>query len=575
MRIQSVFIDNFKAYPQVKINCNENFNFIVGENNVGKSTLLEAIQLWKVSYDCLIQKNSLNFYGSNTPRYLPFEKLFFLRLSAINDVFNIQSKKKLTITIEFSHEEECYPLKITLEKPGNIDTYFRVKYKSTHFQDFKDKVLELGLNLRTAIYLYQTRPVFHSIKNEPFYNNAQLLKKISLGKSHEVIRNKLLKCEDPETKFKTIEDRLTHVFNTKLTIRRKNKNKQDEEYVRITIQEEDKKEVDISLVGSGILQILEIFSTLEFINRKDHCLNILLIDEPDSHVHSNLQSALIDELRSDKNNQVFLISHNDRLIQKADEGELYFLNSTNIEEGIIKSLPKDSYNSVVSSLAGTLLKLSEDDEDKVIVITEGKTDKEILETAWTKLNGDAVSPFLFISSGLNLDETKRSGNADFVRRTIELVSTISNNLKIIGLFDNDREGNEQFKGVNKNLFEQHELALKNRKHVEKDIYAMLLPVPDFREDFVTKNDLLQRYFVIEHYFENQILEDKNMKGPGILGTNVFNIQGNKDQFSNDTETLEPNDFFHFNIIFTEMEDLFQPQIIDNWSKKEIKESFNT
>jgi predicted ATP-dependent endonuclease of OLD family len=94
MRIKAISIENFKAFPKVKIECNENFNFIVGENNIGKSTILEAIQLWKAGYDAIVQNN-----------------------------------------------------------------------------------------------IYQTRPIFHSIKKESFYNNAQLMKKISLGKSHEVIRN--------------------------------------------------------------------------------------------------------------------------------------------------------------------------------------------------------------------------------------------------------------------------------------------------------------------------------------------------------------------------------------------------
>ncbi|EIJ38695.1 hypothetical protein JoomaDRAFT_1684 [Galbibacter orientalis DSM 19592] len=414
----------------------------------------------------------------------------------------------------------------------------------------------------TVVYLYQTKPVFHSIKNEPFYNNAQLLKKISLGKSHEVIRNKLLKCENSETKFQTIEEKLQRVFNSKFTLKVKNRSKQDEEYVRITIKEENKKEIDISLVGSGILQVLEIFSTLEFINRVDHCLNILLIDEPDSHVHSNLQAALIDELRRDENNQVFLISHNDRLIQKAEEGELFFINSLNLSDGTIKSLPKDSYDSVVSSLAGTLLNLTESEEQKIIVITEGKTDKLILETAWDKLNPSTECPFLFISSGLNLDETKRSGNADFVRRTIELVSTISDSIKLVGLFDNDREGNEKFKGVNNEVFETYQIENNTRKHKEKEIYAALLPVPTFRSDFVTATDMIQRYFVVEHYFENNILEANNMKGAGILGTTVFNIQGNKDNFSNEVKNFPPDSFSHFEIVFDQLEKLYENEPIE-------------
>lgn len=563
MRIKSVTIDNFKAFSKVKINCNENFNFIVGENNVGKSTLLEAIQLWKVSYDCLVQKNNQDFYGQNTPRYLPFENIYFLRLSSINDIFNNHNRKTLSITIEFFHEEAHYSLKITLEKPGSIDTYFRVKFNNSNFTRFKEKVSELSLNLNTVVYLYQTKPVFHSIKNEPFYNNAQLLKKISLGKSHEVIRNKLLKCENSETKFQTIEEKLQRVFNTKFTLKVKNRSKQDEEYVRITIKEENKKEIDISLVGSGILQVLEIFSTLEFINRVDHCLNILLIDEPDSHVHSNLQAALIDELRRDENNQVFLISHNDRLIQKAEEGELFFINSLNLSDGTIKSLPKDSYDSVVSSLAGTLLNLTESEEQKIIVITEGKTDKLILETAWDKLNPNTECPFLFVVSGYEIDESKRTGGARHLCQALSHVSTLVENMKIVGLFDNDREGNEQLSGLAKHQFQPYEIDSYKRKHVSKDIYGMCLPVPQIRESFVQLGKLTQRYLVIEHLFSNDILNEKSMIGDYILDSNtVFEINGNKTKFAAEIIELNAESFSNFNLIFDSILALFQDQSIE-------------
>jgi AAA15 family ATPase/GTPase len=562
MRIKGITIDNFKAFKKVNISCNENFNFIVGENNIGKSTILEAIQLWKSGYDCLVKNNNESFYGENTPRYLSFDSLFFLRLSSINDIFNNNSKKKVSITLVFTHDGAEFSMKITLEKPGSIDTYFRVKFSPVNFNRFKDKIIDLGLKLDNAIFLYQTRPVFHSIKNEPFYNSAQLLKKISLGKSHEVIRNKILRCSTVDNKFIKIEERLNAVFGTAIKIRFKNKSKQDEEFVRITIQEYGKKEVDISLVGSGVLQVIEIFSTLEYISKSEHCLNILMIDEPDSHIHSNLQSALIDELRNDDINQVFLISHNDRLIQKANEGELFYINQASIEKENIRNLPVDSYDSVVSSLAGKLLGLTEEEKEKIIIITEGKTDKKILEKAWVKLNPCQDSPFHFISSGLGLDEEKRSGCADTVKRTIELVSTVSENIKLIGLFDNDREGNEQFKGVNKNIFEPYNIQNTKRKHLEKDIFALLLQVPAFRSDFVTDDDMLQRYFVIEHYFSNVILDEQGMKGKNILGTEIFEIKGNKNNFSQNIDLLEAKEFEHFNILFNNIQELFAPEQIE-------------
>lgn len=555
MRIKEITLDNFKAYKTVSFDCNAEFNFIVGENNVGKSTLLEAIQLWKVAFDKLIQVNGRQFYGQASPSYLGFENLYFLRLRDDNDIFNEPWKKELSITVTFKNLEETYPLKITLEKPGIPNSYFRIKYDITYFNRFKEIVLGFGLNLRDAIFVYQTRPIFHSIKNEPFYNNAQLLKKISLGKSHEVIRNKILKSEKPDIKFQALESRLNNIFNSSFSIKFKNRNKQDEEFVRLTIQEQDKKEVEISLVGSGMLQIIEIFSTLEFINRREHCVNLLLIDEPDSHIHSNLQSNLLDELKKSTNYQTFLVSHNDRLINKAEEGELFFINSKSILQGKISSLPVSSYSSVSNELANKLFSLSDIEKQKIIIITEGKTDKILIETAFNKLNPNSESPYHIIPSGLELNEETRAGNADTVRRTIEFISTISNDIKLIGLFDNDREGNEQFKGLNKKIFVDHDINSTNRKHKEKTIYGLLLPVPDFRNEFVTQN-ITQRYFVIEHYFSNEILEENNMKGDNILTTSVFEISGNKTSFSININQFEPICFENFRILFEEIDNLF-------------------
>lgn len=56
---------------------------------------------------------------------------------------------------------------------------------------------------------------------------------------------------------------------------------------------------------------------------------------------------------------------------------------------------------------------------------------------------------------------------------------------------------------------------------------MLLPVPDERKLFVTDDDITQRYFVIEHYFSDDILKRHSMYGSNILGTSVFKINNKK------------------------------------------------
>ncbi|MDX9789432.1 MAG: AAA family ATPase [Candidatus Kapabacteria bacterium] len=555
MKICSIKIENFKAFKEVEMPLNPNFNVIIGENNIGKSTLFEAIHLWMLGYKSIIQANGKNFYGKNTPRYISFDKLYFLRMSSINDVFH-SNTETASITINILLEERIYALKIKFEKPASMDFYLRVKYEGEDFQLLSEILKEQGLNLFNSIFIYHTRPVFNTIKNEPFYNNAQLMKKISLGKSYDVIRNKILKG-DPERKFTRLQERISRVFGTQVKIRFKNKNLQEEEYARITVQIDDAKEVDISLVGSGILQVIDIFSTLEFINRRERCLNILLIDEPDSHIHSNLQSSLIDELRSDLNNQHFIITHNDRLINKAEEGELLFINKVALDNGRIIPIPKDNYNSVTAELASKMFSLNEIERSKIIVITEGKTDKKLLEIAWAKLNPDIDCPFKFISSGIQIDENSRTGNADSVRRTIETLSTFFSDIKIIGLFDNDREGYEQFKGLRKEVFEPHTLEQNHRKHLDKNIYGIVLPVPAFRLNYINPASLTQRYFVIEHYFTNDILVANNMISESILpGVEIYEVKGDKNGFSEYVGTLSTNDFSNFSLIFEYIENLF-------------------
>jgi len=555
MKICSIKIENFKAFKEVEIPLNPNFNVIIGENNIGKSTLFEAIHLWMLGYKNLIQSNGKSFYGANTLRYISFESLYFLRITNINDVFN-SNKKTASITINILLEEKIYSLKIKFEKPASMDFYLRVKYEGEDFKLLSAKLKEQGLNLYNSIFIYHTRPVFNTIKNEPFYNNAQLMKKISLGKSYDVIRNKILKG-DPEKKFTRLQERISKVFENQVKIRYKNKNLSEEEFVRITVQIDDSKEVDISLVGSGILQVIDIFSTLEFINRRERCLNILLIDEPDSHIHSNLQSSLIDELRSDLNNQHFIITHNDRLINKAEEGELLFINKVGLDNGKIIPIPKDNYNSVTAELASKMYSLSEIERNKIIVITEGKTDKKLLEIAWYKLNPDIDCPFKFISSGIQIDENSRTGNADSVRRTIQTLSTFFSDLKIIGLFDNDREGYEQFNSLQPGVFEVHNFDQNHRKHLTKNIFGMVLTVPEFRVSYINNTSYTQRYFVIEHYFSDNVLEQANMKGESILqGVPIFEIKGNKINFTEYVKELNHNEFSNFQLLFDNLLELF-------------------
>ena len=193
-----------------------------------------------------------------------------------------------------------------------------------------------------------------------------------------------------------------------------------------------------------------------------------------------------------------------------------------------------------------------------ILIVEGKTDKWIIEKAWSALNPNNEMPFEIYPSGLYISVDESEGNADQTKRSIELISPMIDKSKtIIALFDNDREGNEQFKGLSKKIFEAHSASNYTRKHKTKNIFGQLLPVPTNRENFVG-DKIIQRFLEIEHYFDDATLNQYNLKGDKVArDSSVFNIRSdNKTSFAKDgISALDSSKFNNFTILFDKLNQL--------------------
>jgi len=191
---------------------------------------------------------------------------------------------------------------------------------------------------------------------------------------------------------------------------------------------------------------------------------------------------------------------------------------------------------------------------KVKIIVEGKTDAEILEHAYFVLTGGTLPYWNVIPAG-NLD----SGGASEVAKVIlNCKPLIDNSEIVIGLFDHDEKGLQEFRGLKENIFS----SCKNgtiRKHINSNIYAILLPIPGEMEHYL-KKDQKFNYFEIEHYFPINLLQEKEVvKVTEIEGGNVFEIKDNQKKiFSKYIRTQDdPKLFAHFVELF---------EIIDNITK---------
>lgn len=383
MFISKLAIKNFMSYEDVEINLCEKVNLIIGENNIGKTTIFDAILLWGKCYQHNIQKNGKEFYRKNPNIYINFSELHFLRAIRDEELFWDKSKD-ISLKMVFAEGEETFELLFTIEKPRSINNaYFRCKMDNySEFDRFARYMQSVNVKLSEAINFYQTAPVSHILKNEPYMNLGQVKKKISLGKSNEVLRNKIISIhqKSPE-KSEQLKREIIGVLGKEFSFKFPARSKMNtDEYIDLKIQMENTCN-DICVQGSGFLQICEIFSSIDFF---DNSINILLVDEPDSHIHAKLQKRLLQELRKIYNTQILVISHNDRFLESLDTDHLLFINEESKSAGVVDRIDISQLNRLKLDLGGISMALCLLNNANNVVFFEGKDDIEYVKKLYEK-----------------------------------------------------------------------------------------------------------------------------------------------------------------------------------------------
>lgn len=133
--------------------------------------------------------------------------------------------------------------------------------------------------------------------------------------------------------------------------------------------------------GSGFLQLAEIFSSIEYLGSE---IGILLIDEPDAHLHLKIQKRLIDEFRTLNNMQLFIITHNDRFLECVSENEILFLDDTTKANGSVTNLSVGCKGIVMENLGGCLQQLEKLKFASRLILLEGAGDLDFFNNICPK-----------------------------------------------------------------------------------------------------------------------------------------------------------------------------------------------
>ena len=179
----------------------------------------------------------------------------------------------------------------------------------------------------------------------------------------------------------------------------------------------------------------------------------------------------------------------------------------------------------------------------ISIIVEGKTDAEIIEHAYYTLTSGNPPYWKIVNAG------NESGGASEVAKTILNAKPLAEpSYFIIGIFDHDSKGLQEFRGLKKSVFQ----SIVNdtlKKHIDCNIFALTIPVPGDL-DYYLQQDQTFNFFEIEHYFEHDLLLANNMLEETPI-PKIFKIKDSKKkEFSKYIRTLtQPSVFKNFIDLF--------------------------
>jgi AAA15 family ATPase/GTPase len=397
MYLLKIHVKNFKSFEDVIIHFNKDINIFTGANNSGKTTVLEAIALWNECFEKLIvqigkadtkrniQKGDF-ILGTSQPKYVPHTEIVSVRSPSYEDIFyNLKITQPIFIQAQIQDDVSNKSLDIGFTiRPARGNQY---EISLDNFKDFDFNNFNVFLQkLPESINLTFASPVANLKDNEDFETLPKIKLLTNSRASVVVLRNRIYQLKKNSTLFNDFVNNLKYVLSNSqediiFTI---NGDEARDTQLKIDVQIGNRDVPKaISLLGSGSLQIIEILLSL-YEGKKD--INLILLDEPDSHIHRDIQKRLLEILvRFTEDTQVFLTTHNEALIRSALSSYLFHIEakpryqyrniSFDVPLGIKKGLQPTPYLNIINSISGgSGLDFINALESDKIVLVEGEDD---------------------------------------------------------------------------------------------------------------------------------------------------------------------------------------------------------
>jgi ABC-type branched-subunit amino acid transport system ATPase component len=290
-------IERFKNLENVQLSV-DSIDLLVGGNNAGKSSILQALQFGvSAAQTAAIQGGS--WVGDRLSTSIGQSDLVY---APIKDVLSLARNGKL-------REREDEAIQVTY-KDG--DDECRVSVRKGRNKNILIEVVGRSLGQRlqsvTEPYSALVTGLAGIPAEERFEANIVVRKAAAKGDSNSVFRNILLQLSQAPEKWAAFQQQIETLFPGYAIQVSYDPNK--DEVINCHV-ERGATQYPIDTCGTGVLQAIQIFAYVNLFAPR-----LLLLDEPDSHLHPNNQKLLASVLAdiAEGGTKIVLCSHSKHII---------------------------------------------------------------------------------------------------------------------------------------------------------------------------------------------------------------------------------------------------------------------
>ena len=326
MKLTKITIKDFKKIKRVDLELAD-LNILVGANASGKSSILQSIHL----ASCLMrQAKGIRADKSSTVDvsdldYIPTDD--YIKLGNSGDWGNQHTATSSTVDFEFESDDN-----------ETINAYANIKAARNAGISVSGSLGAASILFRqksgpSSVFFSAYSPGISGISNEEEKRSKRVvLKACSFGDGNSYLRNALHLLNEgekgEESEINQIQDWLKELIG-KIDLKLKYDEEKDLKIEALANVGE--KDIPLELLGMGYLQLIQIFCYALLFNPK-----ILLIDEPDIHLHPDVQEKLLrvlSKIAKDKGLRIILTTHSPFIVRGAPtDAKVYWMKDGAIQK---------------------------------------------------------------------------------------------------------------------------------------------------------------------------------------------------------------------------------------------------